>query len=339
MNDKIEVTGKTDSNGELIAALPRDQLRSLFYLFSGKPDSRIKVFTSPIHLQRSDIVELNDCVIRKLKIHSIDASITSIKVGYVGSEINEFGTWSEFEAHHWQEPERIEEIVIKWDFLVNIQEYAIPQRHTLLVRISTDMKPGKVFQMLASGNSDEFDQLDMFAAPAFCRVDFINAQISKELINVINDWYKARKSPVLIPEIYYWFKKRKRFVAEIFDHWFQLSWAILVASLFFWGSNKFYDENVPNNIAVISLFLGIYSLRPIGRLANIMGGLIYNSLRELEGSRVVFEFTSGDKKKIADLKQENNKQGRKFLINTGWNLFLNVLACVIYAYLFTKSSV
>jgi len=108
-------------------------------------------------------------------------------VGYVGSEINEFGTWSEFESHHWQEPEKIEELVIKWDFLVNIQDLAVPQRHTLLFRVSTDIKPGKLLQLLSSGNSDDFDTEEMFASPAFCRVDFINAQLSKELINVVHE--------------------------------------------------------------------------------------------------------------------------------------------------------
>lgn len=336
--EKDIVIEKIDQNSSLIATIPRKELRSLFYLFSAKPDSRIKVFISPVHLKRSDIIELNDCITRKLDTHSIVASTTSVKVGYVGAHISEFGTWEEFESHHWQEPELIEEIVVKWDFLVHINEFIAPQRHTLLVRISTDLKPGKVLQMLASSNSDEFDKIDMFVAPAFCRVDFINSQISKELINEVEDWYNGRITPTLIPEAFYWFKKRRRFIAEFFDHWLLLSWVILLTSFFFWGSNHFYSANVPTHVIGISLFLGIYSLRPIGRAANIMASFVFNSLKNLEGSRVVFEFTSGDIKKIAELRQENRKKGRKFLISTGWNLLLNVLACVIYAYLFTKGN-
>lgn len=299
----------------VIAEIPREQLKSLFYLFSGKPDSRIKVFSDPIHIKREDILELNNCVLRKLGIHSIDATMSSVKIGYVGQNLNEFGTWAEFEHHHWQEPERVEEIVLKWDFLVKVQEFAMPQRHTLLVRISSDLKPGKVLQMLASGNSDEFEQLDTLSAPAFCRVDFINAQLSKELINVVDDWYKGRVSPTLIPETLYKFKSRRRLVAEIFDHWFMLSWVLILTSLSLWAAQKYYSLLVPIHIVGIALFIAVYSLRPIARIANIMATGIFNTLKELEGSKVLFEFTSGDKKRIAELTNENKQQGKKFYLN------------------------
>ena len=322
----------------MVAAIPKDQLRSMFYLFAGKPDSRIKVFETPVYLKPSDITELNDCVVRKLKIHSIDASVTSLTIGYVGADISEFGTWAEFESHHWQEPEKIEELVIKWDFLVNIEQYTVPQRHTLLFRVSTDMKPGKLLQLLSSGNSDEFDQVDMFTAPAFCRVDFINAQLSKELINVVSDWYLGRPSPELIPSAYFWFKRRRQTVAELLDHWFVLSWALLFSSFLLYAASHWYQNNVPIHIAVVACFFGCFSLRPISRLARSVAGKVFDALKKLEGSRVVFEFTSGDKKRIGELKLENAKQGRSFIGAAAWNIFLNLVASGLYAYLFSSAS-
>src|SRR5690606_17673963 len=106
------------------------------------------------------------------------------KIGYEGSQLSEFGTWAEFAGHTFTEPEKVEEIVVKWDFLVNVREYANPQRHTVLFRVSRELKPSQLFHMLGAGNHDELDQVDVMSCPAFCRVDFINAQISKELINV-----------------------------------------------------------------------------------------------------------------------------------------------------------
>lgn len=335
----IGVDASLDKQNELIAKMPKDQLRSLFYLFSGKPDSRIKVYSSPVHLTHADIVELNDCISRKLKTHSIDAQITSVKVGYDGSNISEFGTWAEFQGHHWQEAECVEEVVVKWDFLVKIDSYVVPQRHTLLVRISTDIKPGKIIQLLSSGNSDEFDQFDMFSSPAFCRVDFINAQISKELINEVSEWYRGRKSPVLIPEMYYWFKKRRNGIAFIIDNWLLLSWTLVVAAFLLWTNQGLFNGQTPVHILGVSVFLAVYSLRPVAHLTHMMGSWVFKTLKELEGSRVVFEFTSGDRKKIAELKNENRKQGRKFLWNSFWAVFLNIFAAIIYTILFTKSGV
>ena len=326
------------AGGLLLEAMPKDQLRSLFYLFAAKPDSRIKIYQEPIYLELSDIIELNDCITRKLKTHKIEATMTSVKVGYIDADVSEFGTWAEFSQHHWQEPERLEELVIKWDFLVNIDDYGIPQRHTLLYRVSNDAKPGKVLQMLFSGNADEFESFDIIGAPAFCRVDFINAQLSKELINVINDWHKARKSPKLIPDLLYTLKKQRQLIAEVFDYFLSFSLTVLLASFFYWVAIKYFHANLPVHVALSAIFIGLFVIRIIGRAANIMAKWAFRSLSEIEGSRVVFAFTSGDKKRIAEQKQENKNQGMKFVWSAAFNVLLNLVASGIYAYFFTSAT-
>ncbi|WP_150410032.1 hypothetical protein [Xanthomonas sontii] len=334
MNIPANSNSKT-SGGDLVASVPKDHLRSLFYLFAGKPDSRIKIFSSPISVAPEDIVELNDCIVRKLSTHHIDLNVTSVKVGYSGSQFNEFSTWLEFESHRWQEPEKVEELVIKWDFLVNIRDYAAPQRHTLLLRISRDFKPSQIFHMLGAGNADELDKLDELAAPAFCRVDFINAQISKELITVVEDWYKARRQPKLINPTLFWLKKRKSGIAAILDQWFLLSWVLLVVSFFYWGSKQILSAPTVAEGAIATI-IGIYTLNPIAKISQRLGAWVFRTLAEVEGSKVVFSFTSGDKKRIDELEAENQKQGRKFIAASLWNITLNVVAGVIYAYLFSK---
>jgi len=324
------------SGGDLVAAVPKDHLRSLFYLFTGKPDSRIKLFDEPVCIGPEDIIELNDCVVTKLATHHIDLTVTSVKIGYDGSQFSEFSTWVEFESHKWHEPEKVEELVIKWDFLVNIKDYAAPQRHTLLFRISRDIKPSQIFHMLGAGNADELDKLDEIAASAFCRVDFINAQISKELITLVENWHKGRKQPKLINPVLFWLKKRRNGIATILDQWLLLSWAILVASFLYWASTKFTDSSIAHG--AIATFLAIYSLRPISKIASRLAGWTFKTLSDLEGSKVVFSFTSGDKKRIHELESSNSKQGFKFIIAGLWNVGLNVLAGVIYAYLFSQAT-
>lgn len=322
---------------KIVSTLPKEQLKSLFYLFTAKPDSRTKVFNSAVFLERNDIVELNDCITRKLRTHNIDAQITSVNIGYSDSSISEFGTWTEFIDHHWQEPERIEEIAMKWDFMVNIQGYALPQRHTLLVRISSDMKPGKFLQMIAAGNSDDFEQMDILTAPAFCRVDFINSQISKELINEVSDWYRGRKEPALIPGFHYWLKKKRSNIALLIHHSLPMFFSFLWLAVYMWLDSNKFSGVITLQASAMWLFFGLYLLSPMNKFGHILASRIYSVLQELEGSKVVFQFTSGDKKRIAEIMNENKKKAKNFWKESLWSFILNLGAGLLATYLYLNS--
>lgn len=234
-------------------------------------------------------------------------------------------------------PECVEEIVIKWDFMVDIHGYDSPQRHTLLVRVSSDMKPGKFMQMMASGNSDDFDQIDVMTAPAFCRVDFINAQMSKELINEVTDWIKVRKQPALITDFYYWFKKRRQSLAELTQHSVTLMYAILWVSSFLWVNTNHFSNNMDIEITAIWLFLGLYGFTPISKISHFFASKVYGALDNINGKKVVFDFTSGDKKKNAEAIDANKKHGQLFIRQTVWSLLLNVVAGLAATYLYLHS--
>ncbi|MBL0578292.1 hypothetical protein JD491_11810 [Aeromonas caviae] len=326
-----------NSHGGVVAKLPKEQLKSLFYLFAGKPDSRVKVYHKPLFLEVSDIIELNDCITRKLQTHNINAQITSLNIGYKDSDIQEFGSWAEFQGHHWQTSDCVEEVVIKWDFMVDIKGFNVPQRHTLLVRVSSDMKPGKFMKMMASGNSDDFDQIDMLTAPAFCRVDFINAQISKELINEVTDWVKGRKEPALITDLYYWFKKRRQALAEFTHHSMVFMYALLWVSSFLWVNTNYYNGEMSLKLIAVWLFLGLYAFTPIGKVAHSLASRVYMAIDRVSGRKVVFQFTSGDKKLNAESMNENKRLGKSFLIQTSISLALNVIAGIAASYLYMHS--
>lgn len=132
-------------------------------------------------------------------------------------------------------------------------------------------------------------------------------------------------------------KKRRRGIATILDQWLLLSWTLLVASFLYWGSARFTSGLSISHAAIVT-FIAIYTLRPVAKIANRLAAWAFQTLSEVEGSKVVFQFTSGDKKRIAELERDNRKQGRKFMAASAWNLALNVVAGIIYAYLFTRGS-
>src|SRR5688572_16467377 len=108
------------TNGEIVARLPKESLKALFYLFAGKPDSVVKVFNKPVLIAPDDLAELNGRVQEKLQQHHIEAVIPSVSVRYDKNVIKEFGTWAEFESHRWTGPEVTEELAIRWDFMVKL---------------------------------------------------------------------------------------------------------------------------------------------------------------------------------------------------------------------------
>ncbi|KAB7702107.1 hypothetical protein GBN33_03130 [Plesiomonas shigelloides] len=337
-NTIIEVgNGAGNHSKGLVATLPKEHLKSLFYLFAGKPDSRIKVFEKSIFLCVEDVIELNACITRKLQTNRVEGQITTVTISYKGSETQEFGTWDEFINHHWQESDCVEEVVVKWDFMLKLDGYEIPQRHTLLVRVSADIKPGKYLQMIASGNSDEFDQFDVLTAPAFCRVDFINSQISKELINQVSDWFASRREPALIPDKYYWFKQRRQGVAEVIHNLFPLMYSILWITALLWINKNEYSGKISMEYLSIWIFSGFLFLTYSNRLGLNCAKKTFASLKALDGHKVAFEFTSGDKKKNAELLQRNKAQGWKFVKEVSLSMILNIIAGLIATYLYVHS--
>lgn len=76
-------------------------------------------------------------------------------------------------------------------------------------------------------------------------------------------------------------------------------------------------------------------IEAIGRITHHSAARIHKALAELEGSCVLFEFTSGDRKRISEIEQENRKQGKAFVIASAWNLALNLIASIVYSVLFT----
>ena len=144
----------------IVATIPKEQMRSLFYLLNGKPDSQLKIFDFPIQVNKNDIINLHSRIHTKLETHDVSASIISVRLGYNDSSFNEFGTWEGFASYQWETDARVQEINLKWDFFLEIKNYSAPQRHVLVVRMTNDFKPSNFFQVLTSSNKEDFEDID-----------------------------------------------------------------------------------------------------------------------------------------------------------------------------------
>ena len=316
------------TSNQIVTTIPRDQYASFFQMMhGGATDSRVKIFTAPVQVCVEDIVDLNRRVARKLSLHHLEAIVATVKVGYKGDRFESFTTWEKFLDASWETTDRVEEIYLKWDFALNLSGNDQPQQHSLVVRISSNFKAANFLQYLSSSHKDKVEDIDIETAPGFCRVDYMNAQVSKELLNEVTEWFSARKQPQLIPSFWYTCKKYKAGIARFFHHWMYLSQALLLISgLFFYQSFAFFDAGNLLHVAYYLIFAMYYLVWPASRVCDFFGSMIFDMLSNIEGSRVVFDFTDGDKKHAAERFQENQRKGKISFGAIVLQILLNVLS-------------
>ena len=56
----------------------------------------------------------------KLKLHRIDQSISTAVIKFEKEESVEFGTWAELESYDFKVPYVTQEVMLRWDFLLQL---------------------------------------------------------------------------------------------------------------------------------------------------------------------------------------------------------------------------
>jgi hypothetical protein len=217
-DDRIDEDGTAlpnRSEARLQLDVPREALKSLFYLVAGKPDSLYKLFNGPLLVNYIDLNELNEMVCEKLEHFEMMGSISAVTVNHNNGIIKEFSTWNDFESANWAGPEVTEGVSLRWDFLAKLPGYNLPQRHTATVRIASDPTPLHMLQTIFSQDPEDIDKLDTLFSPVVCRVDFINGLLAQEFINIVDRWHKGRRKPASSSLIYFKLLKYRRIIGDV----------------------------------------------------------------------------------------------------------------------------
>ena len=107
---------------EVVAAVPKEAFKAMFYLFAGKPDSEVKIFNRRVIITPDDLNDLNLKITDKLKLHSIDHSVSTAVIKFDKEKSIEFGTWAELESYDFKVPYVTKEISLRWDFIKAISQ-------------------------------------------------------------------------------------------------------------------------------------------------------------------------------------------------------------------------
>ncbi len=85
-----------ERDDQIVAAIDKDAFRAMFYLFAGKPDSKHQSFKGKVTVAPNDLVDLNNRIQDKFKLHSISQVITTLSLSLDKNQTLDFGTWAEF---------------------------------------------------------------------------------------------------------------------------------------------------------------------------------------------------------------------------------------------------
>lgn len=339
MSDEEETNIIPGEGQHITAKIPKDGLRSLFHLMVGKPDSTQKNFDRDVLVEAESIKDLHDRFTDKLKNHQIEGLVATVDISYEDNTSIQFGSWAEFLSHRWTGPEETREIILKWDFIVKIPGYDFPQRHTVMVRITGEMKPLHVLRRVFSRDIDDMDSIELAYIPIFCRIDFINHILSKELLAIAEEWNKALPQPesILSP-----FKKITKYdakIAALFEYMLPfLSFSVVFAYLYSITNNLQSEAPLNTGVFVHLMYWTIVSFSLLFASINISKWLARKSLKYLNtyGRYNVFNLTNGDKTRQVELNRKNKKILNKFLYGSGFAFLLNILAGYIVVVLFTS---
>lgn len=300
---------------------------ALLALMHGKSDSICRLFKKEILVNKNNLSLLNNSMVEKLSLHNISSITTSIDITFSNKKVITFKSWLEFEKYNFDTiNSATKSIFIQWDFLAIINNYKIPQRHTVSVRISSTPAPSDFFKVLLSGGFDESHDLDIQSCTMICKVDFVNNTLAEELVNVAEHWNELcecaySKKGVLRSFLF----NHRGLCAHIFEIFFTFCIALIVAI--------FLKVIIQNHLLVVSEKTLLYTLVGIIPLSSLIknisragGGKIYTSFAGLMDTHI-FSISTGDYKEQTKV-EKNSKFGKEltlFIFNIIFSIVLSAI--------------
>ncbi len=353
-----QITLKTSSqelekqSETVIAELPKEGIRSIFHLLVGKPDSIERVFKRRILIEKKDLLILHDKMAEKLNNHNIEAVNITIDITYDDDETVQFGSWPQFIESDLNREEKIINVKVRFDFLVNLPLYKFPQRHTVTITIlSTGLSHSFIESMMSKMTSDEKEDRTVIkiglggvfgeTIPMTCRVDFVNNILSRELLNLISEWHSTLVYDEIEKSFFSKVRENRDKISPLIKYSIPLSFLLVFFSYHF----NYTRGIIEGATATVSYIDHVYYLTIISLFVVFIGIKISNWISDKTNNKLkyynmrhhTFKITSGDilfHKKI----QKNNKSIiRDTLISYSVSLILNILAGIIVFYMFNAS--
>ena len=165
-----------------------NDFRTMVNMINAKPDTDLKLLWEDKKFNLSDLIELNRQIQEKIQNHKVVTNIVKITIVLSDNHMLEFNSWSSFENTNWETSPYTESITITWEMNFLLPSHALPQPHTLKLRLGSPLKPSEMFEVLFT---KDYHDIRKEVANAVCTITFVNPIICNELFGIVIDWHKA----------------------------------------------------------------------------------------------------------------------------------------------------
>lgn len=306
----------TQQSGQLLSL---DEFKSLFYQLNAKPDTEIRLLHGKKNLELADIRSINERISAKLLNHDLIAEIASINFVLSNRKIKDFSTWAEFERENWDTVnEKVRTLTIKWDVAIKLPQYKLPQRHSLKIRIGTEIPPKDIFQLILT--SDDITELMEAKTPSICKVDFVNDILAAELMSIVVNWHEGLRDLPETNPLNSFLVKNGRLLSEIIRYCSPIVLLII--------SYQYYDYYIPLLGMEQTSLQNLEALLILSAAIFMTGIFLGFKFERFIDERIDkfeehprFSITRGDKKAAEEFEKTNKKLTNQILVRFLWVLF------------------
>lgn len=313
-------------------------LKAAFYLNTVTPDHTTKVFSRDVVVELDDIMLLNERISEKLRTYENQGFVIKVNIKYENKKEIQFSTWDDFKKYKDFEDKPITNIVLLWEFNAVLPQYSLPQKHSLMVKISNGMTPEEMLNIIFSGEIENFSGFDKNFFPIIARVDFIDRLLGDELLEIVKKWNNGLKDSGINRSKFLLICKRfKQKIALTLD--FGTYFLSLLVTFFiingFWDTLSYSTarEMPLNDLRSLGNLIILFFFVAFGgkRITNRIGNFVFKTLRDY-GDGYIFLISRGDKRR-RDKMQNQEKFDRIKLVSTFGGTLLFNLALVLLEHL------
>lgn len=301
-----------------------DTFKSIYYWANAKPDTQIKFFRERKKIELSDIYDLNQRVNQKLQTHNIETYIVSLNFILRGGNVKEYSSWAEFQRENWNTiNQRIECINLTWDLTFSIPNFAIPQRHTLKVRIGNAIPPKDMFQIMFT--SDEPSELMESQAEGLVKVDFINQVLATELIQRVANWQEGLNDVYKRESSIRFIENKEKYIRSFIEYLIPIIFvylSYLYYNLFLNYFNYSMELDLLSVQRVAIVFLVFFSLGKI--FSNYLSNWLGRKIEKFKTDNGI-NISKGDSLYLEELKNDNDS----VLSQIRRRLFISLIVTII----------